>query len=142
MPPARIATTRGIPHMATRRFAGPLGGTTAGPGTGTSGSPPVPGAGALLEKDCIFFLPAQWAPLQLWCCFNGEDDVRVPKVIARRPKVHFFQTLGTDIGAEAAHRLLGNATGATGWCQGFDPDAQIQSLLHASHSFLGSCRNS
>ena len=58
MAPASMATTRGIPHMATRRFAGCLGGTTAGPGTGRGGipcgSPPVPGAGALLEKDCIF----------------------------------------------------------------------------------------
>src|ERR1035441_728610 len=101
MPPASIATTRGIAHMATRRLAGPLGGTTEGPGTGRSGSPPVPGAGALLERGCIFFLPAQWNPLQLWCCFNGEDDARAPKVIAGRPKVHFFRTVGTDIGARA-----------------------------------------
>jgi hypothetical protein len=105
--------------MATRRFAGPLDGTTAGPGAGKGGipcgSPPEPGAGALLERDCIIFLPAQWAPLQLWCCFNGEDDERGAKVIASRPKVHFFQTGSTDITAGAAHRVLKNATWAAGW---------------------------
>src|ERR1035437_450655 len=98
MPPPSIAKTRGIPHMATRRFAGPLGGTTAGPGPGKGGipcgSPPEPGAGALLEKDCIFSFQPSGPRYNCGIASTVKTLNECQRLSPPRPKVHFFSDTG------------------------------------------------
>src|ERR1035437_6577001 len=101
MPPPSIAKPRGTPHMATRRFAGCLGGTTAGPGTGESGipcgSPPEPGMGALLERDCIFSFQPSGPRYNCGIASTVKTLNEGQRLSPPGQKFIFFRTADTDI---------------------------------------------
>jgi hypothetical protein len=87
--------------MTNRRFTGGLGGTTAGPGTGnggmTCGSPPEPGAGALLDRDCIFSFQPSGPRYNCGVASTVKTLNECQRLSPHGQKFIFFRTIGTDI---------------------------------------------
>jgi len=138
MPPAKDRQSQGIPHMATRRFAVLWVARLPDREQAQAVLRQCQERGRYLRKMTFFSFQPSGPRYNCGVASTVKTICERQRLSPASQKFTFFRQ-GALILRTDAPSIVENATWGGAVCQEFEPRCADHSLLHASHSFLGSC---